>query len=96
MKLHFPNDSCEQQSAHRLLVVVCGHVQWRHAGPVRRAAKQGRVEAVELYDLGQDPSEKFNRITHHPDIAQRLMQEVKSFRAEFAKTRRPIGRIVGN
>ncbi len=58
-----------------------------------KPAGQGRVAPKELYDLGADPSEKFDRLKHHPDVAERLMNEVERFRDEFAKTRRPLGMV---
>ena len=53
----------------------------------------GELSAAELYDLGQDPAEKFDRVEHHPDIAQRLLAEASEFYQEFIKDRRPVGRI---
>jgi arylsulfatase A len=56
-----------------------------------KRAKEGKVTPAELYDLGADPSEKFNRLKQHPEIVDRLITEVRRFRAEFATTRRPLG-----
>ncbi len=58
-----------------------------------KAAGHGRIQPVELYDLGADPSEKFDRLKSHPDIAEKLLNEVSRFREEFSRTRRPLGRI---
>ena len=58
-----------------------------------RTDKNGAAHPRELYDLGNDPSEKFNRLEQHPEIVKRLMAEVRSFRAEFKDHRRPHGQI---
>ena len=60
-----------------------------------RTSRQGRAEALELYDLGADPSEKFNRLNRHPEIVERLLAAAGNFRKEFATTRRPLGRVSG-
>ena len=58
-----------------------------------RTDKNGAAHPRELYDLGNDPSEKFNRLEQHPEIVKRLMAEVRSLRAEFKDHRRPHGQI---
>lgn len=58
-----------------------------------RTDKSGAALPHELYDLGADPSEKFNRLKDHPDVVERLMTEVRAFRSDFKDHRRPHGRI---
>ena len=58
-----------------------------------RKKPSGLTEAQELYDLGADPSEQFNRLGDHPEIAERLLSESQNFLKEFAGQRRPPGRI---
>ncbi|MEW6306425.1 MAG: sulfatase, partial [Verrucomicrobiota bacterium] len=41
------------------------------------AVKDGNLVAQELYDLGADISEKFDRLKAHPDVAQRLETEAR-------------------
>jgi len=56
------------------------------------ALNEGRPAGRELYDLGQDVGEKFDRMKDHPDIAQRLEAEARRFHADFVKNIRPLGR----
>jgi len=58
-----------------------------------RTNRAGVAQPAELYDLGSDPSEKFNRLKDHPDVVKRLLTEVRKFRAEFKEHRRPPGLI---
>lgn len=53
--------------------------------------KQGKVTGKELYDLGWDISERFDRMKDHPDIASRLEVEAQKFYSEFVKNMRPAG-----
>ena len=53
--------------------------------------KQGKVTGKELYDLGWDISERFDRMKDHPDIASRLEGEAQKFYSEFVKNIRPAG-----
>src|SRR5690606_13580352 len=54
---------------------------------------EGRVQPSELYDLGSDVSERFDRLEDHPDIAERLTQVAQQFYAEIRQNLRPAGRI---
>ncbi len=49
------------------------------------------VQGAELYDLGRDVSEKFDRMKDHPDIAKRLEIEAKRFYGEISRQVRPLG-----
>lgn len=53
---------------------------------------EGKVEGRELYDLGQDVGEKFDRIKDHPDIARRLEAEGQRFYEALKRNIRPMGR----
>ena len=53
----------------------------------------GTLRSGELYDLGADPGEKFNRLKLHPEIATRLLDEAQRFHAELTAHRRPLGEI---
>lgn len=55
--------------------------------------RQGNVTGIELYDLGADPGEKFDRKKDHPEIANRLETEARRFYPNFVKNIRPLGRI---
>ena len=58
-----------------------------------KSAADGKVTPVELYDLASDPSEKFDRLKQHSDIAERLLVEAQSFHTELIANKRPVGRI---
>lgn len=45
---------------------------------------EGKVTGNELYDLGSDVGEKFNRIEQHPEIAERLRYEAQLFYNELS------------
>ena len=51
------------------------------------------VAAAELYDLGNDPSEKFDRVKQHPEVADRLLNAAQRFHADILRNRRPVGRV---
>ncbi len=61
-----------------------------------RLDSAGVSQAVELYDLGSDPSERTNRLKAHPEVAERLMKEVVRFLPELEAQRRPAGQITVN
>lgn len=52
---------------------------------------QGKVVPKELYDLGADISEKFNRVEQHPEIVARLAAEAQKFYNDLKKNMRPAG-----
>jgi arylsulfatase A len=54
---------------------------------------EGVVRETELYDLGRDVAEKFNRIVDHPDIAKKLKSQAQRFYDEISRNVRPIGRL---
>jgi arylsulfatase A-like enzyme len=60
---------------------------------ILRSTAGGEVSAIELYDLGADPSEKFDRLKHHPEIGERLLIQARKFRRDLAANRRPVGRV---
>ncbi len=51
----------------------------------------GRVIGRELYDLGADVGEKFDRMKHHPEIAGRLAAAAQEFYDELHRHLRPAG-----
>jgi arylsulfatase A len=58
---------------------------------VLNVTKDGKVAGQELYDLGADVSEKFDRLPQHPEIAQRLATVAQEFYNELLKNIRPAG-----
>jgi arylsulfatase A-like enzyme len=60
---------------------------------ILKKGPEGKLEADELYDLGEDPSERFNRLDQHPKIANQLLEQAKTFYAELQANRRPLGRV---
>jgi arylsulfatase A-like enzyme len=52
----------------------------------------GKIQPRELYDLGADPSERFDRIKQHPDIAERLVAAAQEFHAALRANLRPAGK----
>lgn len=58
-----------------------------------RNEKDGLVRATDLYDLGADPSERFNRLEAHPETANRLLKEAVRFRTELRTQQRPFGQV---
>ena len=55
----------------------------------------GKAKPEQLYDLGADIGEKFDRLKEHPDIAQRLTAEAQRFHDEIKANQRPAGRRAG-
>jgi arylsulfatase A-like enzyme len=53
----------------------------------------GQLEATELYNLGTDPSEKYQRLKQYPDIANKLLKEAQDFYNELEANKRPVGKI---
>jgi arylsulfatase A len=52
----------------------------------------GKVTGQELYDLGEDVGEKFDRIKDHPEIAERLASAAQAFYSELMQNIRPPGK----
>lgn len=52
----------------------------------------GKVAGKELYDLGPDTGEKFDRFKQHPEIAQRLAGAAQAFYDELRANLRPAGK----
>ena len=52
----------------------------------------GKVAGRELYDLGADLSEKFDRAQQHPEIVRRLEAAAQQFHDELRQNLRPAGR----
>ncbi len=52
----------------------------------------GKVAGKELYDLGPDTGEKFDRLKQHPQIAQRLAVAAQAFYDELRANLRPAGK----
>jgi arylsulfatase A-like enzyme len=61
-----------------------------------RRMPSGQLEATELYNLGTDPSEKYERLKQYPDIANKLLKEAQDFYNELEVNRRPVGKIKTN
>jgi arylsulfatase A len=55
-------------------------------------SREGQLAGQQLYDLGADPSERFDRIKAHPEIAQRLTVAAQQFYDEIKAHVRPAGR----
>ena len=55
--------------------------------------EDGVPDARELYDLGEDVSERFDRAKLHPEIVQRLERMAREFNRELAGQARPLGRL---
>lgn len=51
-----------------------------------------RLAPTELYDLGADVGERFNRLDRHPEIAARLLPAAQAFYDELRAHIRPAGR----
>jgi arylsulfatase A len=56
----------------------------------------GKVQPRELYDLGADPSERFDRLKQHPDIAQSLTSAAEEFYTALRGNLRPAGKASQN
>ncbi|MBI5692502.1 MAG: sulfatase [Verrucomicrobia bacterium] len=54
--------------------------------------RDGTVTPRELYDLGADAGERFNRLAQHPEVAQRLALAARDAAAEMRAHLRPAGR----
>lgn len=55
--------------------------------------REGNVVPKELYDLGADVSERFNRLEDHPDIVTRLKSEAQAFYNDLSQNIRPAGHL---
>jgi arylsulfatase A len=55
--------------------------------------KQGNIIPNELYDLGEDVGEKFNRLDVKPEIVERLKSSAEKFYAEICENQRPAGHV---
>lgn len=53
----------------------------------------GKLEPIELYDLGTDPSEKYERLAQYPGIANQLLKEAQDFYTDLEANKRPVGKI---
>ncbi|MCG8310244.1 MAG: sulfatase [Cytophagales bacterium] len=56
----------------------------------------GEFHPLELYNLGTDPSEKYDRLDRHPKIADKLLKEAQQFYNELEENKRPIGKTRKN
>jgi arylsulfatase A len=52
-----------------------------------------KVAGQELYDLGADVGEKFDRMKDHPEIVAKLEVVAQKFYTELLKNRRPAGKL---
>ncbi len=52
----------------------------------------GNMHGSELYDLGSDAGERFNRLDWHPDVVQRLTREAQTFYNDLIINIRPAGK----
>ncbi len=55
--------------------------------------QDGELKPTELYDPGTDPSEKYDRLSQFPDIANILLKEAHQFCSALEENRRSVGRI---
>lgn len=53
---------------------------------------EGKVQGKELYDLGADPGEKFNRLEMHKEIAALLSDQAQAFYDDLLNNIRPVGK----
>lgn len=53
---------------------------------------QGRILSRQLYDLGSDLGERFDRVKNHPEIAERLEAEARAFVDGLRQNMRPSGK----
>ncbi|MEX0322406.1 MAG: sulfatase [Puniceicoccaceae bacterium] len=53
--------------------------------------QDGSLVPLELFDLAEDPSERFDRATNHPDKVERLLRIARAYNREFRKQLRPVG-----
>jgi arylsulfatase A-like enzyme len=53
--------------------------------------KDGTLVPLELYDLGEDPSERFDRASVFPDKVGKLLEEARKFNKVFRQQTRPAG-----
>lgn len=53
---------------------------------------QGNILSRQLYDLGSDPGERFDRTKQHPEVAERLETEARGFVDSLRKNMRPSGK----
>ncbi len=91
-----------QESPHEYFHYIAGSApgQVRYQG-IRDArwklhlgiGTDGNVRAHELYDLGADPGEYFDRIEQHPDVAERLLAAAVEFYSEIRLNQRPPGLV---
>ena len=58
-----------------------------------KQTQSGDLAGGELFDLGADVGEKFDRRPHHPEKAARLLEQARSFASELAANVRPVGRL---
>jgi arylsulfatase A-like enzyme len=59
---------------------------------VLSVGQDGKIKAEELYDLGADPGERFDRLKQHPEIADRLAAAAQEFYSELRANLRPAGK----
>jgi arylsulfatase A-like enzyme len=60
---------------------------------VCQVGRDGQVTGTELYDLGADMGERYNRLKQHPEIAVRLEAAAREFHRELRANLRPAGRL---
>ena len=54
---------------------------------------EGDFEPSELYHLGVDPSEKYDKLNQYPDVADELLKKAQVFYDELESNRRPVGEL---
>jgi arylsulfatase A len=57
------------------------------------AAKKGKVDVPDLFNLADDPGEKTDVAARHPDIVTKLRTEAAQREAEIIRNKRPPGRM---
>ncbi len=79
-----PHDAYYYYRGMRLEAVRCGRWKLRITG---------KKNAVELYDLQADISEKKNVAGNNPDVVKRLREQMQRFDEQLKANSRPAGKV---
>jgi len=60
---------------------------------LKRNPQSGALAASELYDLGSDVSERFDRLESQPEVTEKLLKIAIQFHNELKANQRPLGRL---
>lgn len=67
-----------------------GEIEAIRQGPWK-LFKKGEV--IELYNIEEDISEKYNLAPEHPDLVKELMHQLETFDEELTRSARPVGEL---